>query len=92
MPVRTTRKHYRAAIIVVAILLAASNGAVVAAQTLTAPSPKPGPPPSSPTMKSAPKADAKTCSKYGAGFALVPGSDVCVKIGGSVTLQGAASK
>jgi hypothetical protein len=32
----------------------------------------------------------KSCSIYGAGFVQVPGSDACIKIGGSVSVEGAA--
>jgi hypothetical protein len=31
------------------------------------------------------------CAKYGAGFVKVEGSDMCVKIGGSVSVEGGGS-
>jgi hypothetical protein len=42
----------------------------------------------SPAPRKAPAARAKSCSIYGAGFVNVPGSDACIKIGGSVTIEG----
>jgi hypothetical protein len=40
--------------------------------------------------KTRPLGQAKSCSAYGAGFRRVPGSDLCMKIGGWVRAQSAA--
>jgi Porin subfamily len=66
-----------------ALLLIAASGASVVAQALTGPgqrtpSPQPG------AAKSAPAAKLKSCGAFGAGFVNIPGTDACVKIGGSV--------
>lgn len=54
--------------------------AIVRAQTLTNPNPaKPAPAASSQHNKA-----LKSCPMYGPGFVQVPGSDFCVKVGGSV--------
>jgi hypothetical protein len=59
----------------------------VVAQTLT--SPNAGAAPSQPpvTSKPQPAAHLKSCSKYGAGFVAMPGTDACIKIGGGVTAE-----
>jgi len=31
------------------------------------------------------------CEQYGVGFARIPGSDTCVKVGGSLSVEGGAS-
>jgi hypothetical protein len=69
-----------------AIFVAATSVSVVgaAAQTLTNPDPKQLPPLSAPAKAQA-RAPTKACSAYGAGFVQLPGTDACVKIGGSVT-------
>ena len=54
------------------------------AQTLTNPDPKPAPPLRAPA-KSHAQERAKACPAFGAGFVQLPGTDACVKIGGSVT-------
>jgi hypothetical protein len=77
----------------VAVVAAAATLVVVMAsgafaQTLTEPNsqPKLAPPPV--TAKSLPTRRAKSCGTYGDGFVSVPGTDACLKIGGSVTAQG----
>ena len=40
--------------------------------------------------KTRPLGQAKSCNVYGAGFRRVPGSDMCMKIGGWVRAQSAA--
>ena len=69
-----------------AIFVAAAAVSVVGAdaQTLTNPDPKPVPPLSTPAKAQA-HAPAKACGAYGAGFVQLPGTDACIKIGGSVT-------
>ena len=58
-----------------------------AAQTLTQPNPPTKTPPSAVTTKSRPTVHVKTCDAYGAGFRNIPGTDACIKIGGSVTVD-----
>lgn len=58
-------------------------------QTLTQPNPaaetKTSPP--NGTTKSRHTGHVKTCDAYGAGFRNIPGTDACIKIGGSVTVE-----
>ncbi len=54
------------------------------AQTLTNPDPKPAPALRAPA-KSQAQERVKPCPAFGAGFVQLPGTDACVKIGGSVT-------
>jgi hypothetical protein len=58
-----------------------------AAQTLTQPNPQTKTPPPAVTTKSRPAGHVKTCDAYGAGFRNIPGTDACIKIGGSVTVD-----
>jgi hypothetical protein len=58
----------------------------VIAQTLVEPKPKTSQP--SALAKSQPALRRKSCSAFGAGFAQIPGTDTCVKIGGYVTIDG----
>ena len=63
-----------------AAVFAAAIAGAVQAQTLINPNPKPhAPAPSSRQSK-----QMRTCAMYGPGFVQVPGSDLCVKIGGFV--------
>jgi hypothetical protein len=84
------RRVIRARTIVVIVttgmlgIIAASG---VDAQTLTDPYPKTNASPPTATTKSRPTAHAKNCSAYGAGFMVMPGTDMCIKIGGSVTVE-----
>jgi Porin subfamily len=67
--------------------MAAEN---IGAQTLIAPnSPSKSFPPALAAKKSPSTQRVNPCSTYGAGFVQIPGSDACVKIGGSVTVEGA---
>lgn len=77
---------------IAAIMLVACIVSGVSAQTLTDPNPpaKWSPPRAAAKPKSAAK--LKSCGAYGAGFVKVPGSDACVKIGGWVSVEGAASR
>jgi Porin subfamily len=54
--------------------------AIVRAQTLTNPTPAK----TAPTASSQHNKPPKSCPMYGPGFVQVPGSDLCVKVGGSV--------
>jgi hypothetical protein len=63
----------------------------VTAQTLIQPSSPPKvPPPRSVSANSVPAGRVKSCNTFGAGFAQLPGTDACVKIGGYVTMEGTA--
>jgi tartrate dehydratase alpha subunit/fumarate hydratase class I-like protein len=66
--------------VVVALMLASAAGA----QTLSDPKPKPKWSQPSNTAKPHSAAHVKSCAAFGAGFAQIPGSDACVKIGGFV--------
>jgi hypothetical protein len=61
------------------------------AQTLADPNRPPNslPPPAS---ESTAKPHAKSCPQFGAGFVQLPGSDICVKIGGFVDGQVSGSR
>jgi Porin subfamily len=70
------------------IAKALATGTSLHAQTLTNPNP--------PTRASATTAppenkEPKSCPTYGPGFVQVPGTNTCVKIGGSVQVQGASN-
>ena len=59
------------------------------AQTLTQPN-QTAPTKTSPSAvatKSRQTGHVKTCDAYGAGFRNIPGTDACIKIGGSVTVD-----
>jgi hypothetical protein len=77
-----------AAAIAAAASLAVTLGVGAVAQTLTNPNPSQAP---SRPSSAEPHASAKvkSCSAYGAGFVNVPGTEACVKIGGSVTIGSA---
>lgn len=70
------------------IILAVAVAPGALAQTMTEPNSqkKLSAPPVA--AKSLPNARAKRCSMYGDGFVYVPASDTCIKIGGSVTMDG----
>ena len=59
-------------------MLAVMAGASAVAQPLT----DPHPPLKHPTAKPSSAERMKPCSAFGAGFVQVPGSDICIKIGG----------
>jgi hypothetical protein len=61
------------------------------AQTLTNPNP---PAPSRPPPAANPdrSSQVRSCSAYGAGYVNVPGTDACVKFGGSVTVGGSVNQ
>ena len=84
----------RAIVRVCAVIIVAAAAMSVAAissradaQTLADPNPKTNAPPPIATTKSRPTARVKNCSAYGAGFMAMPGTDMCIKIGGSVTVE-----
>jgi hypothetical protein len=81
---RTQLRLFIAAVIVQALVTETS----VQAQTLTNPNPQPRA-----TATSAPpeSKQPKPCPAYGPGFVQLPGTDTCVKIGGSVQVQGAGN-
>ena len=45
------------------------------------------PPKNSPKSGAIDKTRSDPCAKYGVGFAKIEGSDICVKIGGGVTID-----
>jgi hypothetical protein len=61
------------------------------AQTLTNPNP---PAPSRPPLTAKPDTSSrvKSCGAYGAGYVNIPGTDACVKVGGSVTVGGSVNQ
>jgi hypothetical protein len=77
----------RIVIVVAAAVLGVIAASGVVAQTLTDPNPKTNGSPPTATTKSRPAARVKNCSAYGAGFMAMPGTDMCIKIGGSVTVE-----
>jgi hypothetical protein len=70
-----------AVIALFAVVLAAAAGA----QTLT----QPGQPKLSPPANAKSRAanSVKSCSAFGPGFVNIPGTDACIKIGGSATTE-----
>ena len=80
-----------AAAIAVAAALFVVIGSDVGAQTLTNPNP-PAPSRPPPPAKPDTSAHVKSCSAYGAGYVNIPGTDTCVKVGGSVTVGGSVGR
>jgi hypothetical protein len=76
-----------AGVVAVTIASAVVVDSGVVAQTLVEPNSKPKTSQPSSLAKSQP-ALGKSCSAFGAGFAQLPGTDTCVKIGGYVTIEG----
>jgi hypothetical protein len=74
-----------ARVVVVTIASAVVLSSGVSAQTLVEPKPKLAQP--SGPAKSQPALRTKACSSFGPGFAQIPGTDTCVKIGGYVTIE-----
>jgi hypothetical protein len=75
-------------LVVTTVVLGVVIASSADAQTLTDPYPKTTTA-SAPaaTTKSRPAAHVKNCSAYGAGFMVMPSTDMCIKIGGSVTVE-----
>lgn len=74
----------RAIIVTAAMFILAAGASAVLAQTLTQPNPVTrSPPPRPDAAKPQRAARTKPCSMFGAGFVNVPGTDACIKIGGS---------
>jgi hypothetical protein len=78
----------RRIVLATAVALAAAVSSGVA-QTLTQPNPasQAETPPPKDAAKSRHTGHVKTCDAYGAGFRNIPGTDACLKIGGSVTVD-----
>jgi len=77
----------RAATALAILAMAAAIGIVgAAAQSPTDPKPKITPPPRL-SAKSHAGGRSDACNSFGAGFARVPGTDACIKIGVSVTTE-----
>jgi hypothetical protein len=74
------RRYLQAATV---FLAAASATGATEAQTLSGPNPKTR----APTASSQQSKPMKPCPAYGPGFVQVPGSDLCIKIGGSVEVE-----
>jgi len=85
------RLTLRSAAAIAAAAVFVRLGVGAGAQTLTDPSPAQAP---SRPLTAEPHASAKvkSCNAYGAGFVNVPGTDACVKIGGSVTVGSAINR
>ena len=79
---------FPACVVAVAIASAVVLNSGAIAQTLVEPNSKPKLSQPSGLAKSQPALRRKSCSAFGAGFAQVPGTDTCVKIGGYVTIEG----
>ena len=79
-----------AGVVAVTIASAAVLNSGAIAQTLVEPNSKPKLSQPSGLAKSQPALRRKSCNAFGAGFAQVPGTDTCVKIGGYVTIEGTA--
>jgi porin-like protein len=79
---------FPARVVAVAIASAVVFNSGAIAQTLVEPNSKPKLSQPSGLTKSQPALRRKSCSAFGAGFAQVPGTDTCVKIGGFVTIEG----
>jgi Porin subfamily len=82
------RTLFCAGVVALAIASAVAVNSGVIAQTLVEPNSKPKLSQPSGLPKSQPALRRKSCSSLGAGFAQVPGTDTCVKIGGYVTIEG----
>ena len=85
-PVLAPRIVRAAAFLSMIAVIGATIVSPAGAQTLTNPNApvKPPSPQADGTMKPLPLKRAKSCSQYGDGFIYVPGSDTCMRIGGSV--------
>jgi hypothetical protein len=83
----SARSIRRAAAIVAIAVMAALSSWTAVAQTLTNPDPKPNAAAPTARVKSRPAGHVKDCSIYGPGFMAMPGSDMCIKIGGGVTVE-----
>jgi len=79
-----------AAPIAMAATLSVTISAGAGAQTLTNPNPPPSRPP--PAVKPDTSAHVKSCGAYGPGYVNIPGTDACVKVGGSVTVGGSVNQ
>jgi hypothetical protein len=75
--------NFGAALAATVFFATVSATATAQAQTLRDPNPKPRAPATS-SQQSKPM---KPCPAYGPGFVQVPGSDLCIKIGGSVQVD-----
>jgi Porin subfamily len=85
------RSTLSAAVIALGATLSVVISADAVAQTLTNPNP-PAPSRPPPAAKPDRSSQVKSCSAYGAGYVNVPGTDACVKVGGSVTVGGSVNQ
>ena len=81
----------RVAVMTMTTLLVVATVSGAVAQTLTQPNSRTQSPLSRNNAKSSSTARVKSCSTYGPGFVNVPGTDACIKIGGSVDAEGMSS-
>jgi hypothetical protein len=77
-----------AAIMAMSVTTAVMMAGGAAAQTLTTAKPKTDPMPAPGTTESHAGDRSNACGSFGAGFVQLPGTDACVKVGGTVTVEG----
>jgi hypothetical protein len=77
-------------VVAVTASVVAVNSSVIA-QTLIEPNSKPKSQTSG-LAKSQPALRTKSCSSFGAGFVQIPGTDICIKVGGYVTTEGTVNQ
>jgi hypothetical protein len=78
----------RAAAVVTAIVLIYFSASDAFARTLTeAKASEWSLPPPSAKARSPSSGHLRSCSSYGAGFAAIPGTDACVKVGGFTSVE-----
>ena len=82
------RRPQSNAILRAAIVLTIAIVSSAQAQTLTEPNPQKKSPQPSAAAKSLPAGRAKSCDIYGPGFAFVPASGMCMKVGGYIEGSG----
>ena len=80
------------AVAVATTMAAVAVASGVAAQPAPEPTPRAGLSPPPVRAKSPSTGRVQSCSSYGAGFVRVPGTGACIKIGGSVTMEGTAGR
>ncbi|MBO0755728.1 MAG: porin [Bradyrhizobiaceae bacterium] len=74
--------------VVVAVIAQVVATGALHAQTLTNPNPQTRAPATTAPLENK---QPKSCPAYGPGFVQIPGTNTCVKIGGSVQVQGTSN-